>query len=168
MDLNIFYTALATVAATLLGLLFIAIQQNGERLYDPHNRWHALAVSTFYSYTVILVVALFTFIPLLRAQALALGCLIGIWRQVGAWLPVWRLTVAGRLARLRETFWMLLSPVFLYASLLYASFHLQQGKGDEASESSMAAVFIVLLVIVLRNSWRLLVEIPGEERLNKN
>ncbi len=31
MDLNIFYTALATVAATLLGLLFIAIQQNMER-----------------------------------------------------------------------------------------------------------------------------------------
>ena len=167
MDLNIFYTALATVAATLLGLLFIAIQQNAERLHDPHNRWRALAVSTFYSYTVILVAALFTFIPLLRAPTLLVACLVGIWRQVGAWLPVWRVTEAGRFARLRETFWTLVSPVFLYASLMYAAARLHQGKGDDASESSIAAVFVVLLVIVLRNSWRLLVEIPGEERLNK-
>ncbi len=167
MDLNIFYTALATVAATLLGLLFIAIQQNAGRLHDPPNRWRAIAVSTFYSYTVILIVSLFTFIPLLRAPTMAVGCLIGIWRQVGAWLPVWRATTTGRLARLRETFWTLVSPVFLYMSLLFASSHLQQGKGDEASESSIAAVLIVLPVIVLRNSWRLLVEIPSEERLNK-
>ncbi len=164
MDLNIFYTALATVAATLLGLLFIAIQQNAERLADPHTRWRALAVSTFYSYTVILVVALFTFIPDLRALALGIGCLIGIWRQVGAWLPVWRLKAAGSFTRLRETFWMLVGPVFLYATLLYASTRLQAGRGDASSESSIAAVFIVLLVIVLRNSWRLLVEIPSEEQ----
>jgi hypothetical protein len=84
MDLDIFYTALATVAATLLGLLFIAIQQNAERLHDPHSRWRALAVSTFYSYTVILVVALFTFIPIMRTPTLWVACLIGIWRQVGA------------------------------------------------------------------------------------
>lgn len=92
MDLDIFYTALATVAATLVGLLFTAIQQNAERLSDPHNRWRAIAVSTFYYST-----------------------------------------------------------------------YLQGGKGTEASESSIAAIFIALLVNVLRNSWRLLVEIPSED-----
>jgi hypothetical protein len=61
----------------------------------------------------------------------------------------------------------MLSPVLIYVWLFYASTRLQQGKSDEAGESGIAAVFIVLLVIVLRNSWRLLVEIPGEERLNK-
>ena len=167
MDLNIFYTLQATVAATLLGLLFIAIQQNGERLHDPHNRWRALAASTFYSYTVILVVSLFTFIPILRTPTLWGACLFGIWRQVSAWLPVWRLTTTGRLVRLRETFWMLVGPVLIYAGLIYASTRLQQGKGDEGTESNIAAAFIVLLVIVLRNSWRLLVEIPSEDRQNK-
>ncbi len=167
MDLNIFYTALAPVAATLIGLLFIAIQQNAERLSDPHNRWRAIAVSTFYSYTVILIVALFTFIPLLRTQALWGGCLVGIWRQVGAWLPVWRLTTAGRLARLRETFWMLISPVLLYTGLIYYSTYLQGGKGTEAAESGIAGLFIALLLNLLRNSWRLLVEIPSEGQQNK-
>ncbi len=163
MDLNVFYTTLAAVAATLLGLLFIATQQNIGRLYDPHNRWRALAASTFISYTLILVVALFTFIPLLRTPTLLLACLIGIWRQVGAWLPVLRLTTTGRLARLRETFWMLLSSVLVYAGLFYTAVHLMQGHADEGSETNIAAALILLLVIVLRNSWRLLIEIPTEE-----
>ncbi len=167
MDINVFYTALAAVAATLLGLLFIAIQQNLSRLYDPHNRWRALADSTFVSYTLILVVALFTFIPLLRNPTLLLACLFGSWRQVGAWLPVLRLTTAGRVARLRETFWMLVSPVLVYAGLFYTAIRLLQGHGDEGSETNIASALILLLVIVLRNSWRLLVEIPAQESLTK-
>ncbi len=163
MDLNTFYTVLATAAATLLGLLFIAIQPNIHRLSnDPQNRWKALAVSTFYTYTLILVMALFTFIPTFRPQTVLVASLMGIWRQLRTWLPVWQLTAQGRYERLRETFWMLVGPVLIYAGLIYSSSQLPQGKGDEATEANIATAFIVLLVIVLRNSWRLLVEIPSE------
>jgi hypothetical protein len=67
MDLNLFYSALAAATATLLGLLFVAIQLNMERLLkEPTGQWKALAVSTFQTYVLLLIVSLFSFMPLLR------------------------------------------------------------------------------------------------------
>jgi len=131
MDLNIFYTVLATAVATLLGLLFIAIQPNIERLSnDPQNRWKAMATSTFHTYTLVLVMALFTLIPTYRTQALWIGSLFGMWRQLSTWLPVWRLTTQGRYARLREIFWMLVSPILIYAWLIFLGSVCKMQKSD--------------------------------------
>ncbi len=108
--------------------------------------------------------ALFTFIPILRTQTLLVASLLGVWRQLSSWLPVWQLTTSRRFERLREIFWMLVSPVLIYAWLIYSASQLQQGKGPEGTEANIAVAFIILMVIMLRNSWRLLVEIPSEQQ----
>ncbi len=164
MDLNLFYSVLAGATATLLGLLFIAIQPNIGKLFgDPSGRGRALAVSTFQTYGQILVVCLFTFTVLLRAEVIVLAAVLGIWRQVRTWLPVWGLTRVSRSQRLRETFWVFLAPTLLDGWLIFSATQLQQGKGSEGTETNIAVALIILLVIVLRNSWQLLIEIPSEE-----
>ncbi len=164
MDINIFYSVLAGATATLLGLLFIAVQPNIDILFNDSKRhWKALAFSTFQSYGLILVVSLFAFVPLLRMQVLLGACAVGIWRQLATWLPEWRLKTSGRWSRLRETFWLLIGPVSIYLWLIYLAFQLIRGKGSEGTETNIAVALIILLSVVLRNSWRLLVEIPSEQ-----
>jgi len=164
MDLNIFYTVLATAAATLLGLLFIAIQPNIERLANhPQNHWKALATSTFHIYTWLFVMSLCGFIPAYRSPTFLVASLLGIWRQVRTWAPVWQLTSKGRFERLRETLWLVVGRILIYGALIYYSSQLQQGKGTDEIETNIATAFVILMVIVLRNTWRLLVEIPTEQ-----
>src|SRR5512136_2983200 len=111
MDLIPFYSVLAGATATLLGLLFIAIQPNIGRLFnDPQGRGKALAVSTFQTYGQLLVVCMFTFTVLLRGEVIIVAAVLGIWRQVRTWLPVWRLQPHARVRRLTETFWVFLAP----------------------------------------------------------
>lgn len=164
MDLSLFYSVLAGATATLLGLLFIAIQPNIGKLFnDPKGRGRALAVSTFQTYGQLLVVCLFTFTILLRAEVIEVAAVLGIWRQVRTWLPVWRLTKRARGQRLMETFWVFVGPTLLDGWLIYSATQLQQGKGSEGTETNIAVALIILLVIVLRNSWQWLIEIPSEE-----
>ncbi len=163
MDLNVFYTVVASVAATLLGLLFVAVQQNTARLKGPRTRWNALADATFQTYALILAMALFTFIPIFRTPVLLGFSVLGIVRQARTWLPIWNLATQGRTERLRETFWLMVSPVILYAWVIYWASQLRQGKGDQWMEANLAMAFIGLLLVLLRNSWRLLMQIPVEE-----
>ncbi len=163
MDLNVFYTVLAGVTATLLGLLFVAVQQNLARLArGPRTRWNAIADSTFQTYALLLAMSLFTFIPFFRAPVLLCASAFGIVRQVRTWLPIWKLTTQGRAERLRETFWLMIGPVIMYTLVIIWSSQLRQGKGDEWLEASLATAFISLLLILIRNSWRLLVQIPSD------
>ena len=165
MDLNTFYTVLATAAATLLGLLFIAIQPNIERLSaHPQGQLKALAISTFHLYTSVFVMAMFSFIPAYRVQITIVAAVLGIWRQLRTWAPVWQQTVQARYERWRETFWLLLGPVLTYLALLYSATLLQHGIGNPGIETNIATEFVILMVIVLRNTWRLLVEIPTEQQ----
>jgi cytochrome b561 len=164
LDPNIFYTVLAAATATLLGLLFIAVQPNIAGFSkDPQSRWKALAISTFHIYTWVFVMSLFGFIPVYRAQMFRIAPLLGIWRQLRTRLPVWQ-TSKGRFERWRETLWLLIAPVLIYAALIYFSFQLHRGLGTDEVETNIATAFVIFMVIVLRNTWRLLVEIPSEEK----
>ena len=164
MDLNVFYTALAATAATLLGLLFVAIQLNVNRLAgDPRSRWKALALSSFHSFTLVLTMALFAFVPRYWPIALLLAPLLGMWRQVQTWLPFWQLSSSGRLERLHETFWLLIGPALIYLGLMASGLRMLLAGSDADTQANTATCFIILLAILLRNSWRLLVEAPQEE-----
>lgn len=165
MDLSLFYSVMAGATATLLGLLFIAIQPNIARLFrDPQGKGKALAVSTFQTYGQIMVVCLFSFTVLLRAEVIEVAALLGIWRQVRTWIPAWRLAAHARAQRLSETFWVFVGPAISDGWLIYSATQLQHGKGSDSTETNIAGALIVLLVIVLRNSWQLLIEIPSEEK----
>lgn len=164
MDMNLFYSALAAATTTLLGLLFVAIQLNRERLLkEPTGQWKALAVSTFQTYVLLLIVALFAFMPLLRSIVLWISALIGIYRQVRAWLPVWR-GQTGQLGRqLLEALWLFVAPTLVWAWLVFSALQLREGTGSTGVEINIGAALVLLLAIVLRNSWRLLFEIPAED-----
>ncbi len=165
MDLNIFYTVLATAAATLLGLLFIAIQPNIGRLSSgPQNQWKALAISTFHIYTSVFVLSMFSFVPAYRMPVTAIAAVLGIWRQLRTWSPVWQQPDQARFERWRETFWLLLGPILCFGALVYSVVQLQPGGSNEGLETNIATIFIILMVIVLRNTWRLLVELPSEQQ----
>ncbi len=165
MDVNPFYTTLAAATATLLGLLFVAIQINLDRLMkEPSGQWRALAVSTFQTYVLLLIVSLFTFLPPLRALVIWISAGIGIVRQLRTWLPVWRLSSHGALERLLETIWLFVAPALMWAWAVYWSTRLQNGRADPSVEINIASALIILLVIVLRNSWRLLFQIPREAK----
>ena len=164
MDLNLFYSALAAATATLLGLLFVAIQLNMERLLkEPTGQSKALAVSTFQTYVLLLIVSLFSFMPPLRAVVLYIAAIIGILRQLRTWLPVWRQTAHAQWERLFETLWLFVGPALMWAWLIFSATQLRRGKGSDGVEINIGAALVILLVIVLRNSWRLLFQVPGED-----
>ncbi len=168
MALNVFYSVLAGTTATLLGLLFLAIQQNMQAIFgDPQGRGKALAISTFQTYGQILIVSLFTFTILLRAEVIVVAAILGIARQIRTWLPLWRVSGQSPWNRISRTLWVFVAPALLDAWLIYSAMQLQQGRGTQTVEINIAVALVVLLVIVLRNSWQLLVEIPVEARAGK-
>jgi cytochrome b561 len=89
---------------------------------------------------------------------------LGIWRQLRTWAPVWQLKIKGRFERLRETLWLVIAPIMIYLALIYFSIQLQHGRGSDEVETNIATAFVILMVIVLRNTWRLLVEMPSEQQ----
>src|SRR5450631_2596731 len=115
MDLNVFYAVLAGATATLLGLLFVAVQFNiGLLVDDPHDRWYALAISTFGIYSMLLIMSLLSFLPLVRGPGMLIVLVTGSYRQIRAWLPTWRNTLIAHRERLWETFWQLIGPIATY------------------------------------------------------
>jgi hypothetical protein len=151
----------------LIGLLFIAIQPKiGRFSMNPQRCWKALATSTFHSYSLILLMSKFTFLPALPTLILLAASLLGIARQLSNWRPVWRLTTQGNSDRLRDTFWLVIGPLIIYGWLIFSATQLRQRMGDARTELNIAVALIVLLITVLRNSWRLLVEIPSDQQPN--
>ncbi len=69
---------------------------------------------------------------------------------------------------MRETFWLLVAPVLVFAVLIYSAAQLIGGTGGAPTEAGIASCRIIPLAIVLRNSWRLLVEIPSEAQRKEN
>src|ERR1700742_202094 len=83
-----FYEMLGGVAATLLGLLFVAVSLNAERILSAaHEHSRRLAEQAFQNYLAVLVVSLFVEMPGYGPSALGFTLLImsGIW---GAWAVV--------------------------------------------------------------------------------
>ncbi len=51
--------------------------------------------------------------------------------------------------------------------LLFLAIQLNQGKGSDGTETNIAVALVILFIIVLRNSWQLLVELPSESMVRK-
>ncbi|HVS07307.1 MAG TPA: hypothetical protein VHK65_14260 [Candidatus Dormibacteraeota bacterium] len=159
-----FYGVSAGAAATLVGLLFVAVQIGPPLATGgPVGRRHAMARSTFTIFAVIFALSLFftTSLPTPRLKALVAiaAATIGGIRAVRTWIPVWRDKLHGRIEfRLWQTAWLLIGPVLTYIYLAFGSLQ-QLGSNDPKVIDFYAAnVFIILFVVGLRNSWSLLVE----------
>ncbi len=172
MDWTSFYIASAGAAATLVGLLFIAVQFNTDSFQeDPGNRWRAIARSTFAIYALLFLLPMFFLIPLVdtwgRGITVGLIAGLGIVRSTSTWIPVWRSRPPQRFRQLWQTFWLLVGPVICYVGLGSLAVSLLHGNQSEGVLGSIALIQVALFVIALRNSWNLLFEAPYELRQNK-
>jgi hypothetical protein len=159
-----FYVVSAGAAATLVGLLFVAVQIGPPLVQSgPIGRRHAMARSTFTVFVVLFVLSLYLLLPGIpsaaRAGAVLAGSIGGAGRAIRAWIPVWRDKLQRRVQfRLWQTAWLLIGPVLTYAYLTFRAIGELRGVDPNGVDNGASAGFILLFLIALRNSWNLLVE----------
>ncbi len=169
MDWSNFYLATAGASATLIGLLFIAVQFNIDAFTDdPQDRWRAIARSTFSIYGTLFIMPLAMLIPdlpaILRGDILLIVAAFGIVRTVASWLPVWRGMLQQRSARIWQSLWLLVGPLAAFLSLARSAYDITQGGNLDFNQQVIAYVVMSLFALVLRNSWNLLVELTYEKK----
>lgn len=169
MDFTNFYLGAATAAATLVGLLFIAIQINLDTFSrEPDNRWRAVGRLTFTTFVMLFILPLMYLIPKLtdslRGWVILLVVGISVVRILLAWLPVWRGVFRGRVERVWQTAWLLIGPLLMYIYLGNAGLALLMGKAADDVQLNVAFALVGLFSLALRNSWNLLVEVAAERK----
>ena len=168
MSSDVFFSITATSAATLVGLLFVALQLTAAGLTPGLLlRRHAMARSTFSLFALLFALSLyflaFAHSDLVQqAQVLTAVAVLGIFRAIRTYLPVWKEMIHGRLeTRIWQTAWLLIGPVAAYAYLGFTgirNLHPSAHSGLDI-QIGTAGAFIGLFVIAVRNSWNLLVEV---------
>lgn len=159
-----FYLATSAAAATLVGLLFVAVQIGPPLVgAGPIGRRHAMARSTFSIFATLFALSLYLMLPdqssSVRAMVVIAAALLGVFRTIRSWIPVWADKLHGRIEfRLWQTAWLLVGPVVAYAFMALGG--LQQLRSADPTVLDKGAVgwFILLFLIGVRNSWNLLVE----------
>jgi hypothetical protein len=159
-----FYVTMGTASASLIGLLFVALSLNLDSILgDSRDDLRAFAEQAFYSFSWVLLIAVFFLIPqqnvdYLGAIYLVLGVLAS-YRLVRRAPTIWR---GRRRDRLGEAvFWRFVLPAAAVIGLVAAGFGLLLG--DLSALYWLVAVIIGLLMSAARSSWDLLVKV-GEER----
>jgi hypothetical protein len=158
-----FYATMATAAATVIGLLFVAVQLSAERIAgDQSDRWWAIAFSTFYMFLTVFFLPLSYLSPALKPHGRAVLTLvlaaIYVFRMAQTSFLIWHGMFRKRGDRLWETFWNLLGPVFVYILLGYDALRTLLNNPYVPMDDRIAILLTVLFAIALRNSWHLVVE----------
>lgn len=159
-----FYLTSAAASATLVGLLFVAVQIGPPLVgAGPIGRRHAMARSTFSIFATLFALSLYLLLPdqssRVRAEVVIAGGLLGAYRTFRTWLPVWADRLQGRVEfRLWQTAWLLVGPVVAFAFLVVAGVQQLRSADPTILDKDVTGWFILLFVIAVRNSWNLLVE----------
>jgi hypothetical protein len=162
--LTTFYVVSAGAAATLVGLLFVAVQIGPPLVgAGPIGRRHAMARSTFAIFATLFALSLYLVLPdqssQVRAFVVIAAASVGAFRAIRTWLPVWADKLHGRVEfRLLQTAWLLVGPLVAYALLALAGLRQLRSADPTVLDTAGAGWFIVLFLIGVRNSWNLLVE----------
>jgi hypothetical protein len=161
--MSTFYAVSAGAAATLVGLLFVAVQLGGPAGGGPRR---AMARSTFSVFVLLFALSLYSLVPSatldVRSWVTLLAAAGGAFRAARTWLPVWR---AGRdergLARLWQIGWLLAGPLLAYGFLAGLAAAQLRSPSSTVLDDGAGGAFVVLFVIGLRNAWGLLVEVTA-------
>ncbi len=149
-----FYIVLGGAAATLVGLLFIAISLNAELITNRTQApLRAVASNTFISFLLVLVYALFLLFPNDNVGTVK-GTVLGI-SLMGAVHVLHQAYIAwggkGHHISLLTMLRRFILPSFAYIFIIYASQQLTDS--DSSSLYSLAVVFIVLLGTATSYAW---------------
>jgi len=151
-----------TAAATLIGLLFVAVTLNADLILAgarPHVK--RIAEQAFSNYMVVLVASLLLLIPDQRARVAGaelgvLGALMGAW-------AVYRLVSALRMSdesfSKRRTQRRLLPSLMGFVLIIASSAQLLLRTGDADALSLVSSGILLLLIAATGTSWDLLVRV---------
>jgi hypothetical protein len=164
-DWSQLYSVSGGSAATLLGLLFVAVSINASTaLGKLHQNSRRLAEQAFQNYIVVMLVSLLALFPSLEQSQLGLATL-GLTALRGT-LAVIRLywaakepyEVESRLQSLRRQLPSLLG----FALLIYAAQAMARGAGE--ARTTYAAATVTLLFAATTLAWELLLRIAAQRQ----
>ncbi len=171
MDWNPFYTTLAAATATVMGLLFIAVQLSSDKLKDDDKRpYRALAFSTFNILMVVFLMPVCFLIPALDVAGRSIVVFIcagfGLLRILRTWLPLIRNPFLARSERAWQFIWHILGPTLAYLFLLFVGFQVltTQAPPFDFSNFQIASTLVFLFSVGIRNSWNLVVEMAFDRK----
>lgn len=160
-----FYEMIGGAAATLLGLLFVAVSVNAEKILGlAHTHSRLLAEQAFQNYLAVLTITLIAFYPGITTRSfgyVVLGTTVSwsIWVVVRAFRSLSSAAAkdASYIERLRR---YILSFVG-FVMLLYAGLDMSFAKHDDHSNVAMALLMLLISATVV--SWELLIRMAGKE-----
>lgn len=160
-----FYSVIGAAAATLTGLLFVAVSLNVAAIFDEaQGRSRRLAEQAFQNYLAVLLVSLLALFPSMSLAELGLVtlCVTATW---GAWVLV-RLYQAITRPDGADARWQSLrrhvSSLVGFGMLIFAASRMALNVGD--SRNLFAIATIVLLFSAAEVSWELLIRIGKTKR----
>lgn len=159
-----FYEMIGGAAATLLGLLFVSVSVNLEKILgDAHAHSRLLAEQAFQNYFAVLTISLIAFMPGISQMNFGY-VVIGMTTAWAIWVVLRVLksvsaAVEGP-SRVRMFRRYLLSLAG-FAILIYGGWTLSFGKSDD--RSIVAAGLLLLLISATIVSWELLVAMAAEK-----
>ena len=159
-----FYEMIGGAAATLLGLLFVAVSVNLERIIgEAHAHSRLLAEQAFQNYFAVLTITLIAFVP--GVSTMSFGyTVIGMTAAWAVWVVV---RVLKSLSMMTEgtsrvrMFRRYLLSLAGFATLLYGGWNMSFGRANE--HTNVAIGLLLLLISATIVSWELLVSMTGEK-----
>ncbi|MDB5431820.1 MAG: hypothetical protein JWP35_2936 [Caulobacter sp.] len=152
-----FYTVMAAAAATLLGLLFVAVSINAVAALGPgEDGSKGLAEQGFQNYCAVLIVSLLALYPDMRMTTfgtvtLSVTASWSLWVLVRLYQTAFRpMDRRARFLALRRHF----GSVVGFAMMLTAALRMALGRGSDVN--LLASATIVLLFAATMVSWELL------------
>jgi hypothetical protein len=152
-----FYAMTGAAAATLMGLLFVAVSLNSAAiLNEEHGHARRLAEQAFQNYVTVLSVSLFALFPSLSLPQFSLVTLMvtgtsGVWVLIRLYEFLTKLHGTTRMKSLRRQMFSLVG----FGMLMYATGSMAVNWGDW--RNLLAAAVVVLLLAATRVSWMLLI-----------
>ncbi len=155
-DWQIFYVTIAGVAATLSGLLFVAISINKDVFSNGNFYYKRLARLTLANFFYLLVISLVSIFP--GQSPYGIGITIVIMCALGTWD---NLTYFWQIRQKEDSIFTNFHPTPLITYLAMAGFAiLNMVRFDETWLYWLASAMIVLLISAARNAWDLMVKSP--------
>jgi len=157
-----FFITVATLAGTLVGLLFISLSLNREKITSESNRvLFRLARRSFTDFLNVVLISFFFLIPDQESGTLGIEMfVIGLLRIKRLFGQITSSSGEGRKPTLMDLVREYVFPVLSTGGLLVAGFRMYQG-GDEAKYAIyffVVPVIATLLFTACSNAWLLLME----------
>lgn len=158
-----FYALAGSAAASLVGLLFVAVSIHLPRVTaEESGPLLAFAAHTFSSFLYVLLVALFMMVPnqapaSLGYELMGLGAVTTI-QQIRYSAKRFVAGADPVQGDQRGTMFKVVFPVLCYASMVWVGWSISSTRSPKPLAILISTV-VLLLITGARNSWRLLIEV---------